>query len=194
MIIDDGAGAGNQAKVDNLNRLATQATTREEQAALSIKGESFVISPGGVTLTSDSKSSILYFKSTEDRNLYIPTISFLVQASTGGSLDFVTFSITRNPTGLSGGTSNPALELNSNFGSSKTLSGDSEIGAEGATTTGGFPAVQGIPMQVGRQAEIHPFVTIPKGSGLAVECTPMSGNTSIVVNTVVELVLLEDIE
>lgn len=191
-IINDGTGTGKQAKVDGTNKVLVRSTSRTEQQDLSIKGRAFNLSSGIINLTSDGSSALMYFKNEELQPITINAINVLIQGSTGGSDGYVTFGLTKNPTGLSSGGGSDVIPINLNFGSALSLNNVSEVGKEGATVIGGSFIAGGVPFPVERYSTIDVAFTLPKGGAIAVSCTPMSGNTSLNVAVLLEANLIEE--
>ena len=101
--------------------------------------------------------------------------------STGGTNTAVLTASTTGGTGLVGGTSVPLISINANFGSAKIIDTSlSEIGAEGATVTGGTPGPT-LFYPTGTTSEFLSSIIMTKGTTLALSITPPPSNTSMLV-------------
>lgn len=177
MIIADGSGSGFKAKVDSLNRLRTSSVTQEVTSFRANLGEAYNINTGTITLSSGSKSAVLYIKNNEDTSVIITGFIYLIGTNTGGSGDAL-IQIERNPTGgtiVSG--ANTATPYNRNFGSSRTLLVDSYKGAEGSTLTGGTVVIESIFPSPGRQVIGIESIILDKSNSVGVTVTPPAGTT-----------------
>ena len=120
-------------------------------------------------------SAMLILKNDDDRFLLIDRISISSGTPTvaGGLLQF---EIIRNPTAMTSGSGTDASILNTNFGSSKTLSSTSEAGLEGATLDG----IATGPLNVVPEGlkESITNILLPKGASIGFTITPPVGNTS----------------
>ena len=179
--IIDGTGTGKRTKVDSTNHLAVRSITEAESLEGAIDGNQYIVTSGGMALTSATASAVLYFENNEEFPLILNRIIFGAAVSTGGTTNVCAVSVTVNPTGLGSGSGNPAVGINSNFGSSNTLTlTSSEIGQEAATVTGGsagptffFPD---------KLTSTFPSeIVLPKGSSIAISVTPPASNSSLVV-------------
>lgn len=176
--IMDGTGSGSSAKVDSVNRLQAFSTTQPEFEFETKLGNSYIVTSGLVTLTSTSRSAILYLKSGED---VLVVKELVVQAgqSTGGTTTDVIRTDIVAPTG---GTliSNavPAIVANLNPGSSNTLNATTFRGVEGDTLTGQVAELDSLAF-VSSQLKQETGTIVPKGAILAIAITPPAGNTSI---------------
>lgn len=179
--IEDGTGAGYLAKVSSENRILADSVTRSEREQEAISGDAYLIGTGFVTLTSANQSALLYFQNDNNFDLVITRFLIGVRASTGGAENHIRGVLIKNPTGMSAGSGSPLLAPNINFGSSNTLTLTSEIGAEGASLTGGstFAAVVAPVEQLTTEAA---STIIPKGSSIGVNIIPPSSNTSLQVS------------
>ena len=82
-IILDGTGQGNWAKVNDNNRLYTDAITTSESFQASKLGNSYNINTGIIDLTDANETPLIYVKNNEDQDLHILTIVIGVWTSTG---------------------------------------------------------------------------------------------------------------
>lgn len=188
--IEDGTGKGYKVRVDEQNRLNVFSVTETILQKASDDGDSFNVNTGTINLTSASKSSLLYLKNNSDRNIVISTIGFLIGNSTGGSGDMLS-EVIRNPRiGTIVTNSVPVdININKNFGSSKTLSADAYKGVEGDTIIDGEQAYTSLLASAGRAYTITTgSIVIPKGSSMGVNLTPQTGNTSMDVQIFLSLI------
>lgn len=181
MIINDGKGTGYQAEVDEYNRLQTLSVSLDASQRSAIDGETYNINTGTINLTTANESALLYLKNTGATDLHLTSIGYLLGNSTGGSGDTL-MTVKRNPTAgtvVSGATS-VDINVNKNFGSTKTLSVNAYKGAEGNTITGGGDAYYSLLPGVSRSYVINTgTLVIPQGSSISVSMTPPTGNTSV---------------
>lgn len=182
-IIEDGRGSGSRAKVDIKGNLHTDSTTFSRGERASYEGEAFNVNTGTITLTSASKSAVFYMKNNQEYPMVIDTVFYLIGNSTGGVGDML-ISIIRNPTTgtiVSGAVNCEMHGVNRNFGSSNTVETSLIYkGAEANTLTNGVKFIESIFNQSPTRAAIAVgAIIIPKGSSIAVEITPATGNTSL---------------
>ena len=176
--IQDGTGSSRKVKVSNSNKLFTESITRSEREEEALLGEAYIVGTGFVRLTSDSQSSVLYFKNNEDFDLVLSRFIIGVRNSTGGGENHIRGVIIKNPTSMSSGSGTNLTINNVNFGSSNTIDSDSEIGQEGATLNGGttyFSTVAPVEQLTSEEAS----TIIPKGSSIGVNIIPPSSNTAL---------------
>lgn len=181
MLIDSGTGNGFSAGVDNTNKLQTRAVTKDGALEASIDGNAYALTSGSITLTSATSSAVLWFQNEEEFPLIMERVVFGAGVSTGGTGP-CTITSQINPTGLGSGSGTEVIDINSNIGSTQTLTtSESEIGQQGATITGGTsgPAFY-FPTEL--TSSFNSTVTIPKGSGIAFAVIPPTGNTSLAVS------------
>ena len=182
----DGTGRNVKAKVDDSNRLYTQSVNRSEREEESLAGEAYIVGTGFVNLTTSGTSAVLYFKNNEDVDLIITRFLVGVKKSAGGTENFVTGIIYKNPTSMVSGTGNPLAINNVNFGSSNTVDADSEIGQQGALLAGGSAYLATVAPTENLTSEVASTI-LPKGSSIGVFITPPPGNTSIDVSVGINL-------
>jgi hypothetical protein len=187
MIIENGGGgASAKAKVDSLtNRLWTRAISEPEAVEAAIEGDQFIITSGAVTLTSASASAVFYYQNDESVNLIMSRIVFSAGVSTSGTTNVCNVAAKINPTGLGSGSGSDLSIINSNFGSSKTLTAtNSEIGAEAATVTGGSAGPSFFfPDKL--TSTFDTFVILEPGSSIAFTVTPPASNSSLLVSVAI---------
>jgi len=184
--IQDGTGSSKKAKVSNSNRLFVESVTRSEREEEALLGEAYIVGSGFVELTTTGTSAVLYFKNNEDEDLVVTRFLIGVKKSVGGTENFITGIIYKNPTSMVSGTGNPLILNNVNFGSSNTLNLDSEIGQTGALLAGGSAYLATVAPTENLTAEDASTI-IPKGSSIGVFITPPPGNTSIEVSIGINL-------
>ena len=182
----DGTGKNIKAKVSVDNRLYTQSVNRSEREEESLVGEAYIIGTGFVNLTTTGTSAVLYFKNNEDVDLIITRFLVGVKKSDGGTENFVTGIIYKNPTSMVSGTGNPLAINNVNFGSSNTVDADSEIGQQGALLAGGSAYLATVAPTENLTSEDASTI-LPKGSSIGVFITPPPGNTSVDVSVGINL-------
>jgi len=184
--IQDGTGSSKKVKVSDSNRLFVESVTRSEREEEALLGEAYIVGSGFVELTTTGTSAVLYFKNNEDEDLVITRFLIGVKKSSGGTENFVTGIIYKNPTSMVSGTTNSLILNNVNFGSSNTLNIDSEIGQTGALLAGGSAYLATVAPTENLTAEDASTI-LPKGSSIGVFITPPPGNTSIEVSIGINL-------
>lgn len=186
MIIQDGTGTGQEAKVDNTNKLEVHSISIGEDMEAVETGDAYNINTGTIGLTSTTASGIMYLKNNEDKDMSIDLIAAGI-GSAGTTTDVATLTAIRNPTSVSFST-NVDMNQNRNFGSSKVLLVDAFKGAEGATVTGGDDLAQFfIPSGSRLSAKIN--ITLTKGDSIAFEMdtNTTSGTTNVYIALVIHL-------
>ncbi len=185
--IKDGA-TGNITKVDSRQRLHTDALTKTSSENETEVGNAYNINTGTINLTTATVSAILYLKNNEDQDLVIKKIFYIIGTSTGGSGD-MDITALRNPTAgtiVSGATA-VDININRNFGSSKTLIIDVFQGAEGNTFTDGNSALGTLQGDAQVNVVEPGTIVLPKGSSIGFNITPQTGNTSMDVQIALEV-------
>lgn len=180
MIIENGVGNGNKARVNANNQLATFAVTEDEAKAAAKNGDGYNINTGTIAFSSASttRTTLLYFKNDEDTDFVITAVALGLGTRSATVSDAANVFLVRNPT--SGTTitnaNNVSMNSNNNFGSNKTLKSTTLAykGADGEGATSGGSDHALLYMTDGRLfASLN--IELPKGSSLAVE---FDGNTS----------------
>jgi hypothetical protein len=184
--IQDGTGSNRKARISTDNRLFTASTTRSEREQEALLGEAYIIGTGFVSLTTTGTSAVLYFKNNEDVDLVITRFLIGVKKSVGGTENFITGIIYKNPTSMVSGTGNPLTINNVNFGSSNVIESDSEIGQEGALLAGGSAYLATVAPVENLTSETASTI-LPKGTSIGVFITPPAGNTSIDISVGINL-------
>jgi len=180
--IQDGAGTGNRAKVDNDKRLHVNSVNRTQDEQAALLGQAYNLSTGTVTLTTGNKSCVSYLKYTGEDPFVIKEIIIIPSSSTGGVGNAV-IEIFKNPT--TGTVITNALPftsvLNRDFSSSNNLGNEADIfkGVEGDTITDGqsfaFTTRDNFDIPVTFDAA---NIVLRKGNSIGVCATPPTGNTS----------------
>lgn len=181
MQIEDGAGSGKRAQVDENLRIQAYSVSVTGQEANAELGRTYNINTGTVTLTTANKSAVMYVKNNGREDLKITTIGYLLGNSTGGSGDLLA-EVIRNPTTGTIIDNEVAVDVesNKNFGSTNTLEVDAYKGVEGDTITNGTVAFPSLIAGSGRVYLIQTgSVVLPQGASLGVNITPQASNTDM---------------
>ena len=183
-IIQDGTGKSYGAKVDIDGRLHVDSIGTDREAYSSQLGNSFNLNTGRITLTNAStENAVMYVRNNENFPLVLTNFFYQTGASTGGSGN-IFVEIIRNPTTgtiVSGATAGD-INVNRNFGSSKTLDVIFYKGATGLTFTDGSTALESILATATQRIAVSAgAITLPKGSSVGVVFTTPAGNTSMIV-------------
>ena len=175
--IRNGAGGGgHRLKIDATNRGWIRSVVETEQSEQAKEGNAYIVSSGLITLTNASESALLYFKNSETKPVNITRLLASVRNSTGATTSHALLNVYRAPTGLSGGSSGAAFNIN--FNSPKTLSGTVTKGAQGASITGGtLVAAISTPTEDTKDEET--VIILPPGASIGISATPPAGNTSL---------------
>ncbi len=179
--IRDGIGSGKEAKVNNNNRLSTTSITESEADFATEEGTRYNLNTGTITLTDANNTTVFYLKNNEDSDLIVTALIYNLGNSTGGSGD-LTIDVVRNPTAGDIVTNANTVDIiqNQNHGSTRALSADVYKGATAeALITDGAVSISTLSASgTGRIVISLGALDLPKGSSLAVNITPQSGNTS----------------
>jgi hypothetical protein len=180
MFIEDGTGKGYNAKVNKRNQILAETVSSTIVEDASSNGNSYNINTGTITLTSDSKSAVLYLKNNGANDIVIAQIGYLFGNSAGGSGD-ASAEVIKNPTTgtLISSASDVAINTNKNFGSSNTITVDAYKGSEGDAITDGEVAYYSLFKAIGGYTINTGSIVIPKGTSIGVNIIPQSGNTSM---------------
>lgn len=185
----DGKGRGNEAAVDGRGRILSSSLVETESNYATSLGLKYNINTGDITLTNSVKTSVLYFKNNDNRDVVVDALIYNLGSSNSGSLDCV-IDVIRNPTAGDIITNandvlvGPNENANLNFGSSNTIEALAYKGATGETALsgGGVVITTRNPSPSGR-IFISPgggFI-LPKGTALGVDFTPSTGNVTQIV-------------
>ena len=180
MIIEDGTGTGNKAKVDSHGRVRALSVSEPLSVDAAVNGKNYNINSGMINLTSGSESAVAYFKNKETDSFVIEEILVILGTSTGGSGD-LEVKLIKNP---SSGTivSNAVAGdnvSNRNFGSTTELKADFYKGVEGDTLTDGTAFADTIRTQPSAISFDADVIILPESASIGVMVTPQSGNTSM---------------
>jgi len=179
--ITDGTGSGSNAAVTENNRLKTTGIDLTLTEAATESGDTYNINTATLSLSSSGESGLLYIKNNEESDLHLTSIVINIINFTGTDGQPI-LKILRNPdngTLISAATA--GLQLNRNFGSSKSLDIDIFQGSEGATLTGQDATIT-IPLPSTIAVTLIDFTTLtilPKGSAFGLTYTPPPGITSV---------------
>lgn len=179
--IIDGSGSSRAAKVNSDNRLSTTSVTETEADFATSRGTRFNVNTGTITLTDANNTTVFYMKNNEDSDVIVTALIYNLGNSTGGSGD-LTVEVVRNPTAgdIITNANDVSILQNQNHGSTRTLSVDAYKGATSeALITDGSVSISTLSASgTGRIVIALGALTLPKGSSIAVNITPQSGNTS----------------
>lgn len=144
MIIENGVGNSDKARVDGNNQLHTFSITETEANSAVENGLAFNINTGIIALTGSSDSGIFYIKNDEspingESDIVIDSIIIGINTVSATITENPIVTIIRNPTAGTVISDATAVSMNSNanFGSSTSLSSLIYKGADGKTFTGG---------------------------------------------------------
>ena len=177
MVIKDGL-SGTTARVTSGNRLATSASTQDEETTEAISGNTYTGS-ARVTLTSDTESGVMYIKNDDSLPWVMSRLFVNTGASTGGAGDWalkVKKAVTAGTLISAGSIVTPQ---NLNFGDAKQLASTVLSGVEGSTVTDGVDVIDSlVPTDNTRVLIVNnPFIVEP-GSSVTITVTPPTSNTS----------------
>ena len=118
VIINDGAGKGNKAKVTSLNQLSVESTTRPQSNLSADLGDTYDFPTDVIVLQPGDENAIAYIQNTSERILSID----VVRASCSGSVQMRVY---KNPTdgGIIDGSGIAVTPVNTNFQSGKSFQG-----------------------------------------------------------------------
>lgn len=181
MIIKDGTGAGYTAQVDGEGRLHVLAISETEGEFLSERGDTYNVNSGTITLTTANASGVLFIKNLGSTSIHINTVGYLIGNSTGGTGDLLAEIIANPTTGtLISGATDVDINVNKNFGSTKSLNVQAYKGAEGNTVTNGTVAYTSLLPGAARSYVINTgTIILPTGASLAIRLTPQTSNTNM---------------
>lgn len=183
--ITDGTGTGQEAKVDETNRLEVRAVTEDGAVEALAEGGHFAITSGEITLTSANSSAMMWFKNNEKYPMIIDRIILNSVDSTGGTEPKFKVIMYKNPTGMTGGTSVDVTQVNTNFGSNEVIDLLSEKGQEAATIDGGG-IIGGWQIENPTYMKvINTRLLLPKGASIGWAIVPPASNTSLPVTLAV---------
>jgi hypothetical protein len=178
MLIEDGAGKGNRAKVDSNLRIHAQTVEETESQHAAEIGDAYNINTGNITFS--AAGTMVYFKNGETKDFVVEAVA--VGLGSGTTSDSPEITVERNPTGgdlISDGTA-VDMKQNRNFGSSKTLATGTLVykGKSGGTSTGADDTILFYQTAAGRlYAPINLVIT--PGSSMAITIDPKLSSGSI---------------
>lgn len=177
MIIEDGTGSGNKAKVDAENRLYTLAVTDSQAVNAAIDGRGYNLNSGALALTTAADHAILYVKNndTQGRVYFVESLIVGLGAVTGGGsvAGQIEINAVKNVTTgtiVSDATA-AATNSNTNFGSSATFTANVYSGGQGKTATNGTNHAL-IYAQAGSRSVAPLALAIPVGQSIAITVNP----------------------
>lgn len=183
-IIVDGTGKAYAMRVDAKGNAHVDAITTDREAYSVFLGNSYSLNTGLITLTNaNTKNAVMYVKNNEDYPLIFQTFFYMTGASTGGSGD-IYVDLIRNPTTgtIISGASPVEMNVNRNYGSSRTLNIVAYKGATGTTFTNGIKNIESILATTTQRVMVSVgSITLPKGASIGINITTPTGNTSMVV-------------
>lgn len=180
--IHDGTGKGYRTQVDSDNRLHVNSVTRSQDEQAALLSEAYNMSTGAITLTSDAKSCIGYFKYIGIDPFVIKEIIVIPSNSTGGTGNAL-IEIQKNPTSgtiIDNEVVFPSIQ-NRDFSSSNNIDNDADVfkGGEGDTLLNGSSFAvttrDNFDMPINFDSA---NIVLRKGNSFGVCITPPSGNTS----------------
>ena len=171
----DGTGKGAKAGVGSDNRLLVSAINETIFQYAAEEGEAYFLGTPLVTLTNAAESAIFFYDHNEDDPLIVENF-FTTATTTNGTPTMYAVNFYKNPTSLD--TPTATTPLNQNFGSSNTLDGTLQYGAQGAAFVGGT-LVATLYVPVGQYNVIPANLVLQKGNSWGVSITPPTGNTSM---------------
>ncbi len=181
IIIKDGTGKNYSVRVTDEFRVSSASVSQSDKDHAADTADKYNINTGDITLTDANETTVLYIKNNEASDLVITTLIYNLGNTTSGTGD-VKINVLRNPTTGDIVTNASAVEAvsNQNFGSSKTLTADAYKGAtaDAVITDGAVSISTRSASNTGRIVVSLGALVIPKGSSLAINYTPPSGNTS----------------
>ena len=178
--IKDGTGSGYEAAVDKTNRLKSRSISEDAWVEAVQNGDHFAVTSGQVTLTTADESAMFYLKNDDSSDIVVDRVILNTQDSTGGTLDKFNLKINFGPSGMTSGSGNDLTQVNTNLGSSKTLTLTSEKGLEGASLDNGSVAGNWEIENPTYFRAISVRWYLPKGSSIGLSIVPPTGNTSMV--------------
>lgn len=185
--IKNGRGNGGYtAAVDSQGRLTTTASTETELQDAAENSAMWNLETGYLALSNDSASGVLYLKNTGTEDLLVSLYVILAKASTGGSGDLLVEILKDPSAGTVVSDASVANPVNMNFGSTANPSALYYKGGQGKTITGHTNALVSKTTADNRLL-LGTFTVLPQGASLGIRLTPPPGNTSMDVNTIIEL-------
>lgn len=176
MKLQDGTGSGNEAKVDNNNRLQVKSVSVRDAVDSIEQGKGYSVNTG--TITFSAAGTLLYIENNEDTDLVIESV--IIGLGSGTVSDSGEVTITRGPSGGDLITDATVVDVNQNrnFGSSETLDVNAYKGKSGGTITGGDQIALIYTGTSSRNLIGLDFI-LPKGTKLAISYDPKLSSGSI---------------
>lgn len=194
--IKDGTGTGKRAKVNNENRLETNAVSTEIDLHQVEDGLAFNINTGIITLTDAvADTAVLYFKNTDTNNVVVTSAVLSSAASTAGADNVLHWKQVGNFDASSDIIANgtPGAAINRNTGVSRLFSGLVTIGGTGRSFTNEAAGQQAFGEFIGPPVQIALTNVIPVGGEFGVTIDPPSGNTSMRIMLSINFHIQEDL-
>lgn len=194
MQLQGGNNPKNTASVDSEGRVGTSAVVVTEQQAAAVKGNTYNLNTGELTLTTDDETPVFLLENTgESRVVKVSRVFITALASTGGAGAFRV----NIYYGATAGTilAAPVLPLyNFNTTSAQTLMANVRLGGTGVTfTPKGSPApIRSLYPAAGvRSLTEFDHIVLPQGGAVLLTVTPPAGNTSMTVEAGLNAFLAE---
>lgn len=183
----DGTGGGHRAKVTDENELQIHGTTESHLSEAVKAGRTWNVGTGYLTLTTDNASDVMYVKNNGEDSLHIDLYVVLTKDSTGGAGGRVDVEILRNPkTGTVISDASSVAPINMNFASSKQPVADIYKGGEGKTLAGHDGSLRSKTTDDNRLL-LGILTSLPQGASIGIRITPPTGNSSMEVETIIEM-------
>ena len=161
------------------------------------RGRTWNIGTGQFTLTNATASALMYIKNTDSARVYEIDLYVILSGTSTGGTGRALVEVLKNPTGGTLVTAATTVDsiMNMNFGQSTNPNASLfKLTAINQTLTGQSSTIRS-QMAAGPDRLLLPIVTqLPPGGSVGIRYTPPSGNTSQVVEAVVEMFEIEDIE
>ena len=172
--IKDGTGTGNLARVDKENRLSVRSIQETELERSVLDGRAFNINTEFLPVSSSGENALLYVKNNENEKLIVAAWFIGTGIAGGTNTEAPLIRTYYNPTGGTLIASASAVTpVNRNAGSSQVLLADCYKGGDGFTITGqDTPVVLYQTQGANSRSFGNVFLTLPKGSSLAVTYEP----------------------
>lgn len=181
-MIKDGTGTSRFAKVNERNRLSTEAITIPIQQQASADNKLYRISIPVVNLTTDGKSAVIYIKNNvPDQDFILPEFQITCGGATGASADALIQA--ELIVGANAGTiisdENLASLTPANTASTNGVSLDAFVGGEGKTVSATDPDLDYYTIPQSTSILFPSFKTVVPGAAVAISITPPTGTTSL---------------
>lgn len=179
-IIEDGTGAGKQAKVDGINRLYVYSVTQTEEAHNTLEARAYHVTTGTINLTGASISGLLYLKNTHtSENITVESFSFYLGNTDGTATDNIIVKVVGSPTtGTLIDSGAAVTPRNKVIGSTTTMTATALKGAYGSTVTNGTTIMDTLFPSVGKKT-VDCYMVIPPQETIAITVTPKGSNSDM---------------